>query len=412
MENINTNNPGEDKVQEYIARIKAGEDKESILKGLPPSFLKGIEEGLLEKKDKEKQAEIDMGKKEEEILMIPPQYEGFDSDTIEDLWVVPYYIDPEKTKLERERKEKVIDKLRQAELSNEEKINKDIDNFSKIQQARESLGIENKQNKYSLEDVKKLVEEVSRGKKQAVKDLYEQQIKNIDDVKMRSNLYGGLFGQVYNKLRIAEGYSNTENEEEAWAKYLNSTKVPVRNKPAEWMYRGNFPGNGMETKTRGSFNVNITPELIDKLDDMIVSGKISANYKFGAPNTAAAPSERHDSITIYFLETPTEENLKELAEIVKPYVRGNNLLGKKVAEGFFMSEIGSIKSQHIEELVNETKKIDIALAEAIKAYALPRVDSKDHSLKMSEAQYYAIREVAKTFGRNLSYDVDKGFEIK
>jgi len=37
---------GEKKIEEYIYRIKNGESKDSILKGLPPSFVSAIEDGL------------------------------------------------------------------------------------------------------------------------------------------------------------------------------------------------------------------------------------------------------------------------------------------------------------------------------------------------------------------------------
>ncbi|MFZ2038912.1 MAG: hypothetical protein WAV11_03160 [Minisyncoccia bacterium] len=340
MEKPNFNNPGQDKIQEYVDRIKAGEAKDSIINGLPPSFIKGIEEGL-------------------------PSSE----------------------------------------------IIKEIDHSTKLKGVRESLGLENPSNKFPMEAIEDLVEEVSEGKRQAVKDLYKQLIENIDDSKTRENLYRGLFGEVYNKLRLTEGYKSIENEEEIWQKYLNDKKIPVRNMPSEWMYRGIFATNSLETQTRGSFNVNVTPELIDKLDEMIISGKIKANYKFGAPDTLAAPSERHDSITIYFLDFPTEENLQELSEIISPYVRGDSLLGKKIADGFYISELGSIKSNHIRDLVNKADSLDPALAKAIKIYTMPQRFIMDGKLKMSEAQYYAIKDVAKTFGYELSYDGDQGFEI-
>ena len=177
------------------------------------------------------------------------------------------------------------------------------------------------------------------------------------------------------------------------------------------MYRGIFPKNGEETVTRGSFNVTVTPELINSLDDMIASGKIKANYKFGQPGTTASPTERHDSISIYFLEKPTSEALQELTAIIKPYVRGDNLLGKKIDDGFFMSEVGSIETDHIESFVDALKSKDPALARAVKEYTSPRAD-RGTSLQMSEAQYYAIKDVARAFGYEISYDKDAGFEIK
>ena len=176
------------------------------------------------------------------------------------------------------------------------------------------------------------------------------------------------------------------------------------------MYRGVFPKNGEETATRGSFNVNVTPELINSLDDMIASGKIKANYKFGQPGTTASPTERHDSISIYFLEQPSDKTLQELATIIKPYVRGDNLLGKKIEDGFFMSEVGSVETKHIKKFVEDLKLKDPAFAEAVKGWTSPKPGS-GNSLKMSEAQFYAVKDVARAFGYNIQYNKDNGFEI-
>jgi hypothetical protein len=199
-------------------------------------------------------------------------------------------------------------------------------------------------------------------------------------------------------------------EEQGWEDALKNTKVNVDNKKNEWMYRGIFPKNGEETITRASFNVHVTPELIDKLDDMILIGKIKANYKFGQPGTTASPTERHDAISIYFLEEPNEDVLKELSQIIKPYVRGDNLLGKKIDDGFFMSEIGSIETKHIEKFVEDLKLKDAVFAESVKRYTSP-LPGKGNSLKMSEAQFYAVKDVARAFGYSISYNKNIGFEI-
>lgn len=51
MENKPLSGSGQ-KIQEYVTRIQTGEPKDSILQGLPPSFVSGIEAGMnkLEKK--------------------------------------------------------------------------------------------------------------------------------------------------------------------------------------------------------------------------------------------------------------------------------------------------------------------------------------------------------------------------
>lgn len=416
----------EKKIQEYVARIKAGESKDSILQGLPPSFVVGIESGLNESDNstESKTGQVAVTEQNEEPS-IPPQYRGLDADTLDFIWTTPEYADPERTKQEKERKQKVIDFLREKEVSEKGQQEKKLVDDVRVAQIRTDLGIgsdetlatkrqeltsiqNNEQEKNHL--ISGLVKYVSQGRKQAVIDLYKNLFDNIDDHESRKKLAAGLFQDVYNKYRIAE-YPTDPNEEQTWENALRGTKVDINNEKSEWMYRGIFPKKGEETVTRGSFNVNVTPELIDRLDDLIASGKIKANYKFGQPGTTASPTERHDSISIYFLERPSDEALQELATTIKPYVRGDNLLGKKVEDGFFMSEVGSIETDHIESFIEGLKSKDSAFAEAVRGYTSPQL-GRGNSLKMSEAQFYAVKDVARAFGYDISYDKDTGFEIK
>lgn len=398
-------NGGEQKIQEYIDRIKNGESKDYILKDLPTSFIAGIEAGL----NPSQSIELELKSPEQTEINIPPQYKGLDSDTLDFIWTIPEYTDQEKTKSEKKKKQEAINFLKQQESQDdfdieEQKIN--LKNEAEIKQIREEINNSPKENniepKSENEAINSLVGSVTEGRRREVVDLYNKWLKDFNNPDSKKALISGLFGDVYNKYRIAE-YPTAQNEQEVWKEYLNNSRVPVNNKKSEWMYRGVFPDKDVETVTRGSFNVNVAPELIDSLDQMILDGKIKANYKFGEPNSQASPSERHDSITIYFLEKPSDEAIKELSSIVKPYVRGDNLLGKKISDGFFMSEIGSIETKDIEKFIEELKSRDEVLAEAIKNYTSPR-PGQGASLKMSEAQFYAIKDVAKALGYSLSYD--------
>lgn len=419
-------NGSEQKIQEYIARIKAGESKDSILQGLPPSFIAGIEAGMNES---ENSSESETGRVEiteqEKEPSVPPQYEGLDADILDFIWTIPEYVDREKTQREKERKQKVINALRKKESEGVDMQKKKLGDEVEVEQIRKNLGIGSDETLFAKQQelaaiqnsegkknhlISGLVKLVSQGRKQAVIDLYKNLFDNIDDSDSRKRLVSGLFQDVYNRYRIAE-YPTDPSEEQTWENALKGSKVDINNKKGEWMYRGVFPQNSEKTVTRGSFNVNVTPELIDSLDNMIADGKIKANYKFGQPGTTASPTERHDSISIYFLEQPSDEALQELAMTIKPYVRGDNLLGKKVADGFFMSEIDSVETEHIESFIEELKSKDPAFAESVKVYTSPQ-PGRGNSLKMSEAQFYAVKDVARAFGYNISYNKDSGFEIK
>lgn len=412
----------EQKINEYVSRIQNGESKESIMQGLPLSFAAGIEAGL---NSAEKDSKFFEDKGEDANAKVPPQYEGLDADTLDFIWTIPEYIDSEKTKFEKERKQMVIDTLRKREaiggISQERKLADEV----RIEEIRKDLGIgsdaqvQGKQQELELVKnaeqaehplISGLIKYVSQGRAQVVIDLYKDLFTHVDDLESRKKLASGLFQDIYNKYRIAE-YPIDPGEEQTWEQSLKNTKVEVNNKKGEWMYRGIFPKNGEETVTRGSFNVNVTPELIGYLDGMIASGEIKANYKFGQPGTTASPTERHDSISIYFLEQPTDEALQKLASTIRPYVRGDSLLGKKIGDGFFMSEVGSVDTEHIEEFIEKLKSKDPAFAEAVREYTRQRVD-RGISLKMSEAQFYAIKDVARAFGYDISYGKDIGFEIK
>lgn len=420
----NSASGSEKKIQEYVNRIKNGESKDSIMEGLPPSFVSGIEAGLnnFDKNFENKKNEIGNESGEPKI---PAQYEGLDSETLEFIWTIPEYIDSAKTKKEKERKQKVIDNLKLKENSDKKiKENKIIDEI-KIEEVRKDLGIGSDENisqkERELETLQKneseknkpisaLIKYVSLGRKQVVLDLYKNLFEQIDDENSRSKLISALINDVYSKYRVAE-YKNNLDEEKIWEDAIKNNRVPVDNRKSEWMYRGNFPQNGQETVTRASFNVNVSPMLIDQIDELIISGKIKANYKFGQPGTSASPTERHDAITMYFLEQPSDDVLKELSKIIKPHARGDNLLGKKIDDGFYMSEIGSVESSHIDLFIDQLKSKDPAFAEAVKGYTSPR-PGEGKSLKMSEAQFYAVKDVAKAFGYNISYDKSGGFGVK
>lgn len=270
---------------------------------------------------------------------------------------------------------------------------------------RTRLGLETKVDPYA--GVAAMVAKLSEGRSKSVKDLYAQLLADIDNPQSAANLAEGAFKHLYDGYRKTD-FQVDPDEDKTWDDALHNNRVPINNKKPEWQYRGVTAEKGKQAVARGSFNVHVTPELINALDQMIIDGKIKANYKFGQPDTPASPSERNDSISIYFIEKPTDVALQELGQVIKPYVRGDNLLGKKIADGFYMSEVGNIATPHIETLVKELDSQNVGLAKAIKAYTSPRPGQGD-SLKMSEAQYYAIKDVMEAFGYTLEYDEQKGF---
>src|SRR3989338_10046296 len=112
MKSLDGNQPistGQQKIDEYVRRIKNGEPRDSIFQGLPESFRSAIKKKLAEPVE-------EVGEKiEQGVNGVPPQYEGLPADILEDIWTIPEYIDPEKTKRLKEAKAKALVLLREKE---------------------------------------------------------------------------------------------------------------------------------------------------------------------------------------------------------------------------------------------------------------------------------------------------------
>lgn len=72
-----------------------------------------------------------------------------------------------------------------------------------------------------------------------------------------------------------------------------------------------------------------------------------------------------------------------------------------------MSEIGSITDNHIENLITQIETIDPSFAQAVKLDTAQQTGGH----KMSEAQYYALKNTAAVFGYSISYDDKIGFDV-
>lgn len=98
-------------------------------------------------------------------IEVPPQYKGMDADTLEFAWTIPEYVDPEKTKNEKARKQKVIAMLRQKEANTEgiaSGVGGESDDTGEAQEKVESpAGTEQLEHQAVVD----LVEQVSQGRK-------------------------------------------------------------------------------------------------------------------------------------------------------------------------------------------------------------------------------------------------------
>jgi len=224
-----------------------------------------------------------------------------------------------------------------------------------------------------------------------------------------------LISYLYMDLRQAKYQENEDTlreYDEAFQYANNDNSLPHRVEN-NWIYRGIFPSRsqGLETVTRGSLNVTITPSLIKDLDNLISSGQVKANYKFSSPE-GPDNSKRHDSISLYFLEEPSPEVLDQIRIITGKYVRGNNLIGQKITEGFTLSEVGSISDSQAEDFLKNLSAINPELGNAVNQHITKRDDTTGKNrTAMSEGIYYAIKRALECYGIEIDYDKDSGISI-
>lgn len=131
----NTNLPGVDeKIEEYVQRIKNGESKDSIFQGLSPSFTSALEKRL---------SETSEGNTEQGMSEIPSKYasEGIDSETLDFIWTISEYVDEEKTRELKNWKARCIAALKEKESKEEIKKERESEDQKKIDEIRGQLGI-------------------------------------------------------------------------------------------------------------------------------------------------------------------------------------------------------------------------------------------------------------------------------
>lgn len=254
-----------------------------------------------------------------------------------------------------------------------------------------------------LEKLKTLLDQ--RAAKSKRPELYSALYATMAKEGNKTKIAEVLFNETNHHLRNAD-YPVNPNYTKAWELATKDPSVGHVEQNS-WVYRGN---TGKETITRGSLNITLTEDAVKDLDALIKTGVVDANYKFGEPGTGAEASDRHDAVTIYFNKKPNQAALEALSGIGKKYYRGDTLLGKKVADGFYMSEVGSVASEHAKDLIQKLDAKDPDLSRALKIFLTSNNKGKER-VAMSEAQFYSVKETLGLFGYGVAYDKDSGFSL-
>ncbi len=219
---------GEQKINEYVERVKQGESLDSFQ--LPPGMREAVENKL---KPESTEAESN-------LAIIPRQYEGLDSESLDFIWTIPEYVDPKKTEFEQKRKSEALAFLRNQENEKmaleEEKIAEKI----KIKDLQQELApLKNKSPKEaSLENMS--LEEMSQEDFAIyLKDNLENILKEREATKntnehtlklwLKNSLYSLLVARPEIRQQALDNFVGKSTEidtvpKEKWMPYLGKIK--------------------------------------------------------------------------------------------------------------------------------------------------------------------------------------------
>ncbi len=123
---------------------------------------------------------------------MPPQYEGLDSESLDFIWDIPEYLDPEKTKSEKERKNRALAYVRVDEEKKKRKEETKRTEQSQIEDLRNKLGAtmpnENTEKPdfggdEQLEGIYNTMTNIAGGAKEGLQNDFERKIqKYVDEI--------------------------------------------------------------------------------------------------------------------------------------------------------------------------------------------------------------------------------------
>lgn len=205
-------------------------------------------------------------------------------------------------------------------------------------------------------------------------------------------LYGKLCRLRYKQIRTAKEPYNVSVDTARKAAYLKtSDKIEINDNFGDKMvyrYPKDTASNTLRySNLKYSMNLTVCEGLIKTLDDFVL--KYSSSYKIDVINYRI----RHDSVNLYPDNDLSPEVERELAEITKPYVRGENLIGSTISDTSGTPYPGIRKEieptgDEINTLIEKCNGLDPDLANAAHIIATDYLESS--VLAISRAQFVAI----------------------
>lgn len=229
-------------------------------------------------------------------------------------------------------------------------------------------------------DLSKFSENVERRLHESAKGNYNHDVKLFLFFR---GLYGvRRFAKNDTKISSQEYYSMLEN----WKTKSSELEVSYGsgNVASGWVYKTHpkYYEDSKKGKDVHRFILNVDPssQLFEKLDDFAI--KYHCQYKCAESKSSAY--ERPDTIVIYTADGRLDEQKKELAGIIKPYIRknGNELLdGEKISDGFHIASERS--REDIKKLIEKSNKIYPRLGEYLDSILLNN-PKRNHPLSLGE----------------------------
>ncbi len=304
----------------------------------------------------------------------------------------------DKEEKKKEGKEKKNKKKEAASEGDDSKSEKDKEKGSPDKDKEAEEKFEEKHGKAiekALEDIN-LIADTTRRKKR-INAIEKARTEQNQDKLMEAILKGYYDSLVFGEFEDSKYH-------ETWD-YANLPKkdidieLPTEGK-SSWLYRGKkldqYPVD------RCSLNIQVSKEVIDALDDLIINKEMDAYYKIGKAGSNASAEKRRDAITIYFIEKPSQAVLDKIKDLASKNKRKDLADHYKLySEGFRYTGIGEIQKDHIEDLLRKHK--DTIAERALKGFLFGRKS-------MSHVQFLALQKTLSLYGKKIDYSIDTGFQ--
>lgn len=166
-------NPGEQKINEYVQRINSGESMDGILDGLPDSIQKSIKERV-------SLSSTDSISNDNNEVIIPTHLRDQPAEVLEEMWQLTLNSNPEIARKQIAERQRIIDKRRYEEEQEQKVRDSEVTN-----QIRDRLGLTYEEKlEEQLSGIKDVMDGIARGAREGLKDSFEENVsKYVEQIR-------------------------------------------------------------------------------------------------------------------------------------------------------------------------------------------------------------------------------------